>query len=130
MKTRQEMQKLLVPRATTEASSYNHDSPMGVRLPQKDMNDVFPRHMGDQQSSIDVASDDVNWYSFDKNKPQHAPGYVAKIVAVDPKATDAFAATLAQLARHHNTNLAICWFEFLTGDSQPPAKKLKVSFPP
>ncbi|KAK1834444.1 hypothetical protein QBC39DRAFT_343127 [Podospora conica] len=45
-------------------------------------------------------------------RPRHVPGYVAKVVAADPDAVAALAATIVKLAKDNNSNIVLAWFEF------------------
>jgi hypothetical protein len=98
-----------------------------VTLPEKNKDDVFANQNLHKPSTIDVASDDVNWYGIDKQRSGHAPGYVAKVVAADPDAVAALSATIIKLANENNSNIVLAWFEFpgkIPGASQPKKPKL------
>ncbi|KAK0740336.1 hypothetical protein B0T18DRAFT_448997 [Schizothecium vesticola] len=108
--------------------AFKQQSKLLVNLPEKNKDDVFANQNLHKPSTIDVASDDVNWYSIDKQRPGHAPGYIAKVAAADPDAVAALAATLTILANGNNSNIVLAWFEFpgkISGASQ--SKKTKLS---
>lgn len=98
-----------------------------VILPEKNKDDVFVNKNLDKPSTIDVASDDVNWYSVDKQRPGHAPGYVPKVIAANPDAVAALSATIIKLANENNSNIALAWLEFpgnTVGAPQPKKPRL------
>lgn len=120
--------KLLVPLDEAESRVFQASAATNkVTLPEKNKDDVFVNKNVDKPSTIDVASDDVNWYSVDKQRPGHAPGYIAKVVAADPDAVSAPAATIIKLANENNSNIVLAWFEFpgeTVGAPQPKKPKL------
>lgn len=120
--------KLLVPLDEVESRVLQASAATSkVTLPEKNKDDVFVNKNLDKPSTIDVASDDVNWYSVDKQRPGHAPGYVAKVVAADPDAVAALSATIIKLANENNSNIVLAWLEFpgnTVGAPQPKKPRL------
>lgn len=124
-----QQRKLLVPLDEVESRVYQASATTNkVTLPEKNKDDVFVTQNLHKPSTIDVASDDVNWYSANKQRPALTPGYVAKVVAADPDAVAALSATIIKLANENNSSIVLAWLEFpgkTVGAPQP--KKLKLS---
>lgn len=126
---KQQQRQLLVPLHEAESRVFQALAATNqATLPEKKEHDVFADKHIVKPSTIHVASDDVNWYSINKKTSGHVPGYIAKVVAADPDAVAALAATIMKLANENNRNIVLAWLEF-TGKTvgAPQPKKPKLS---